>query len=121
LFRRSTKNIKSLNEVKSNNKDIINESLTNVNESANKANSLLDKILELINNNSSSNNNLTYQSFIDNYDIFFNSLTLIQKGAFVHILLCICILFCIIDILVAYYNNKLITYFNIENKYPKLK
>lgn len=116
-------NITKLNEIKPNNdnKDLINESLKNVSDSANNAGQLIDKILDFINNSSgssSSSNNFTIQNLLENYHQFFDSLTTIQKGAFAHILLCTVILFCIFDILVAYYSDKLITYLNIENKFP---
>jgi hypothetical protein len=99
--------------------DSINDSLK---EEAVKVNSIIDKVLEFIN---SSNNNSnfgvqTFQDLLDQYYQFFDSLTIIQKGAFAHTLLCICILLCIFDILLAYYSDKLILYLNLENKYPRL-
>jgi hypothetical protein len=95
-------------------------SIDSLKEEAVKVNNVIDKVLEFINSSSNNSNNLTFQDVLDNYYQFFDSLTLIQKGAFAHTLFCIGILFCIYDILVAYYSNKLILYFNLENKYPRL-
>lgn len=99
----------------------INESLK---DEAVKVNSIIDKVLEFIN---SSNNNSNFgpseqlfQDLLNQYNQFFDSLTIIQKGALVHTLFCIALLFCIFDILVAYYSDKIIVYFKLETKYPKL-
>jgi hypothetical protein len=108
--------LKSLNDIIPNNndKDLIVE---NVNESANKANTLLDKILKLISESNNTNNlDFNVYNIYNEYIKVFDSLNIIQKGAFVHTLFCILLLLFIFDILVAYYSNKLIIYLNIENK-----
>ena len=54
------------------------------------------------------------------YNQFFDSLTFIQKGAIVHTLVSISVLFLLSNLLSVYYGDKLIIYFNLENKYPKI-
>jgi hypothetical protein len=87
-------NVKILSnfEENNNNQTLITESSKTLKESASKANDLIDKILEFINNKTSSNN-FTFQNILNNYNQFFDSLTFIQKGAMVHILVSISILF----------------------------
>lgn len=43
-----------------------------------------------------------------------------QMGALGHILLSVGIYYCVMNIAMAYYGEKLIIYFKLENKYPKL-
>src|SRR5215472_4268147 len=80
-------NVKNISEIKSNNdnKDLIAESCDSVNESANKANTLLDKILDLINDSSTSNSNnfdINIYNILNEYNNFFNSLTNYSKRCF---------------------------------------
>ena len=53
------------------------------------------------------------------YDLF-ASYSSTQLGGLAHILLYIFVYFCVSDILTTYYGNYLITYFKLEEKYPKL-
>lgn len=53
------------------------------------------------------------------YDLF-ASYSTTQLGALAHIFLYILIYLCISDILTTYYGNFLISYFKLEEKYPKL-
>jgi hypothetical protein len=87
-------NVKILNnfEENNNNQILITESSKTLKDSASKANELIDKILEYINNKTSSNN-LTFKNILNDYNNFFDSLTFIQKGAMVHTLVSISILF----------------------------
>ena len=113
--------VNDLNKLDNVNNDLINESYQTLKDEAFKTNNIIDKVLEFINNNSSSSsNNFILQDILNNYNQFFDSLTTFQKGALAHTLLCIFILGCLFDILVAYYSNQLIEYYNLENKYPKL-
>lgn len=115
------KQVTDLNTTSDNNN--ISKSFQSLTDESSKVNSFIDKVLELISTPTSSgsnNNNISLQIFIDNYYQFFESLNIIQKGALTHTLFCIGLLFCIFDILVAYYSDKIIIYFNLEQKYPKL-
>lgn len=102
----------------------ISENFESLTEESSKVNTFVDKVLELISTPTSSSSltdyNVSLQIFIDKYYQFFDSLTTVQKGALAHTLFCIGLLFCIFDILVAYYSDKLIIYLNLESKYPKI-
>jgi hypothetical protein len=116
-------NLNKLELEEVNNKtDLINESFKTLTNESSKVNNIIDKVLDFINKSTppSSNNNLTFQNILDQYYQYFDSLTTIQKGALAHILFCIGLLFCIFDILLAYYSDKIIIYFKLETKYPKL-
>lgn len=89
-------------------------------ESATNANNMIDKLLEFINKTNRDNNQFIINNIYENYIQFLNTLTTLQRGAIAHILVSICVLFLISNILIAYYSNKLITYFNLETKYPRL-
>jgi len=49
-----------------------------------------------------------------------NTLTTLQVGAVAYILVSICFIYLLIDILIIFYSEKLIKYYYIEEKYPKL-
>ena len=51
---------------------------------------------------------------------FFSELSTAQLGAIGHILAALAIYYCVMTILGAYYGDKLITYFNLETRYPRL-
>nr|WVH38158.1 LAGLIDADG endonuclease [Lenzites betulinus] len=58
-----------------------------------------------------------------NFEVYYdylNSLTQIQEGAFIHVLLFLTIFFSILNILSVLLGNELIQYFKLETKYPKL-
>lgn len=71
------------------------------------------------------------QDFIDNYKPNFNSvltdlysyldtLQLHEISALFHILLLLVILLCAMDLVLTFFVNELISYLNLENKYPRL-
>jgi hypothetical protein len=51
---------------------------------------------------------------------FLSSLSTIELGAVVRILMAITFYFCLLNIITAYFGDYLIIYFNLEQKYPKL-
>lgn len=65
-------------------------------------------------NNSS---NLNLRSFYE----FLDKLSLLEEAALVHILILSFVLLTIINIMITLFSNELITYFNIESKYPYLQ
>lgn len=74
-----------------------------------------------------SNNNFDFSSITENINLYFNELykfldqlTLVQEGAFLHMLLFSYVLFCIYIIVGIFFGNEIIKYFNLEEKYPKL-
>jgi hypothetical protein len=114
----NAKILNNLSQNNENNQTLINESSKTLKESASKANELIDKLLDIINNNSGNNNYM--QNIFENINNFLNSLTSIQLGAVGHIFACISILYCLWNIFTIYYGDKLIIYFNLETKWPKL-
>jgi methyl-accepting chemotaxis protein len=89
----NAKILNNLSQNNENNQTLINERSKTFKESASKANKLIDKLLDIINNNSGSNNYM--QNIFDNINNFLNSLTSIQLGAVGHIFACISILYCL--------------------------
>jgi hypothetical protein len=59
-------------------------------------------------------------SYFDFLNNFLSNLTLLQKGAVAHIIASIFIIFCLFSILSAVFGDFLITYFKLEEKWPKL-
>jgi len=59
-------------------------------------------------------------SYFDFLNNFLSNLTLLQKGAVAHIIASIFIIFCLFSILCAVFGDFLITYFKLEEKWPKL-
>ena len=57
---------------------------------------------------------------LDAYYEYLDSLTQIQEGSFLHILVFLYIFLSLIHILLIYLSNEIIKYFNLEEKYPKL-
>jgi hypothetical protein len=51
---------------------------------------------------------------------FLDSLTLLEESAFLHLLVFIVIICCLISIISALFGNEFIQYFKLEEKYPKL-
>lgn len=105
--------------------DIINEKCTgsvdkvlgeNMSVIVDNSQKLQDAIKSIMNGSDKFISDLNFQVYFD----YLNSLTQIQEGSFIHILLFLTILFSIINILAAFLGNELIAYFNLEKKYPKL-
>jgi hypothetical protein len=74
----------------------------------------INKINTLLNN---SENKFQYFNSLQS---FFDGLNYQQNLAIVHISGLIFILFCLINIISIFYGDKLIIFFNLENKYPKI-
>lgn len=62
----------------------------------------------------------SFSEFISEYYKFLDLLSTPQKGALIHILINISILFCLFNLIGVFYGDKLIGFFNLEEKYPKL-
>jgi predicted PurR-regulated permease PerM len=59
-------------------------------------------------------------NFLDNFNNYLSSLSTIELGAVAHTLAAVTILLCLLSILSAYYGDRLIIYFNLETRFPKL-
>ena len=51
---------------------------------------------------------------------YLDSLSLLQESAFFHIIVLTVILTCILNITSVFFGNEIISYFKLEEKYPKL-
>lgn len=79
----------------------------------------IKKVLEKFIGGGSDGNKL----FSDYFEVFYaylDSLTLLEESALLHILLFIFLLLTCFNILVVFFGNEFIKYFDLENKYPKL-
>ena len=98
-----------------------------ITESVNKTNSILDEIMKLISDTTSGTsssigiiNNFSLNDIYNQYIQFISTLNTVQVGAIAYILVSITIIFLLTNILLAHYGDKIINYFKIEIKYPKL-
>jgi hypothetical protein len=80
----------------------------------NKFDSFINKINTLLNN---SNNKSQY---LDSLQSFFEGLNYEQNLAIVHISGSIFIIFSLMNIISIFYGDRLILFFDLENKYPKI-
>ena len=86
-----------------------------------KTSETVNKIVDTIKNNKGSNN--FTDLFVDifkNWSDFLKSLTFEQLNALSHILAALLVLLCLIDIILVIYNDFLITFFKLEERFPKL-
>lgn len=68
-----------------------------------------------------SGNSLNFSfDFFSQYTQFLSTLTTTQVGAVAYIIISLTIIFLLINILLAHYGDKIIYYFKLEEKYPKL-
>jgi hypothetical protein len=100
---------KSFNEFN----DLILESTKNCNNAKSTILEILDKIKK-----SGGGNNSNYT--INEISNFLSSLTFEQTVAIVHIFGFIVIIISLISLFTVFYGNKLIDYFQLENKLPKI-
>ena len=77
-----------------------------------------EDILNKINDNT--NNNQLLENFLENWNSILSDLSSAQMGALGHILFAIGIYYSAINIATAIYGDKLIIYFKLEEKYPRL-
>lgn len=96
---------------------------TIINEN-NKINSILEKSLELIKGSKNGNNYLDLRgdltNILDNIKTILSELDHDQVGAVVHISGCIVIFYCLITIFSTLLGDRVISYFNLEGRYPRL-
>jgi DNA repair exonuclease SbcCD ATPase subunit len=91
------------------------EDIHNTYESVNnKFDSFINKINNLLNNSDNKS------QFLDSLQSFFDGLNYEQNLAIVHISGSIFILFCLFSIISIFYGEKLIIFFDLENRFPKI-
>jgi len=90
----------------------------------NEVNNTIKSIIELAKGDNSSSNSFidlnTIQEFLVRYQIFIDQLSQEQKFSIIHIFFSISILFCLFTLLGIHSGDKIIKYFRLEEKYPKL-
>jgi hypothetical protein len=95
------------------NEELIKDSTETANKSLSALMTEINKLghkFELTNNNNYSNP----------LEDILNSYSTIELGAIGHISASIVLFFCLSNIAIAYYSDKIIIYFKLEEKYPKL-
>lgn len=102
------------NQISTNNNQSIDNSIKVLNKSTNNVMDEINKLMDKVNSKSGSNN------LLNKITEFFTSYSTEQLGAISHILACITIFGCILDISIAYYGDYLIIYYKLEEKYPRL-
>ena len=81
----------------------------------------INKIKEIIDIIDKGNRNKFISDFsLDDFYKFLDSLTLLEESAFLHILTFVFILLTVFSIISTLFSNELISYFNLETKYPRL-
>jgi hypothetical protein len=123
---KNTKNISKIGEVNDNislnsedSKDLIVDSSNSLKDYLNKANDIIDKLIEYV-NSKSSGNNYNFINIWENVNNFLMSLNSIQLSVISHILVSMCVLLFLWNILLVYYGEKIIIYFNLENNWPRI-
>ena len=96
----------------------LSDKLDNIQNSVDKVHEAIKSIPSL---NSNSNNKLNFDFNIDSYYNYLDTLTLSEELALIHILCAILYLFIAFEFVSIFFGNELINYFDLENKYPKLK
>nr|WVH38261.1 hypothetical protein [Trametes maxima] len=78
----------------------------------------------LIKNNKFSEDNNSFidsiKEFINEYYNFLDTLSIYELGSLANLLAAIFTLLCVMSLISIIYSNKIITYLNLENRFPKL-
>lgn len=81
----------------------------------------LEDILKSISDNTDvSKFTPTSDNLLDNFNSILSNISTAQMGALAHILFGISLYYIVINIATAYYGDRIIIYFKLEEKYPKL-
>jgi hypothetical protein len=107
-------------------KDLLNSHLNNINTENENMQQMISDILTYFNDNDNKflgdNINLLdfFKNFINNWSNFITNLSFEQLIAITHLTSSICILFNILTIISILFGDKLIIYFKLEERFPKL-
>jgi|ERR1700727_6863 len=113
----------SNNDILEYDKDVIINNSNIITQINNKTSKIIDELLEILINSgsgSSNNNQFINNNIINDIYLYLSSLNIIQISIISHILVSVCLLYCIFNILLVFFGDKLIIYYNLENKYIKL-
>jgi hypothetical protein len=104
-------------------KNILNSHLNNIKIENENLQQLISEILKFYDNNKFLGDNINLfeilRNFINNWSLFISNLSFEQLIAIAHLTSSICILFNILTILSILFGDKLIIYFNLEERFPK--
>lgn len=101
------------------NEEVNNTNANELQNNINKTSEIVDKINEII-TESTTNNLLGFDQLSEIINKLLLPLNTVQKSLICNILTLLLISYLLWDILIIFYSDKLINYFNIENKYPRL-
>jgi len=112
------KNQTLIEEIQRNSEEIVDRistELTDFNDSTtNKVNEIFKSLSD------SENSSKLFDDYLQQFNSIFDNLSTLEKGAVAYILMSITIYYCIIGIAISYYGDRLIIYFKLEEKYPRL-
>lgn len=120
-----SRSLGKLNESKDNlfsNEDKLTfENAFNSHESGiNNLNKSTTELLKFLEDLKSKFNSDDINNIIENFKVYLSTLNTFELCVLFNIFVSIFITFCLISIILIYYGNFLINYFNLENKFPKL-
>ena len=95
----------------------LSNKLDNIQNSVDKVHDAIKSLPSL----NSNNNKLIFDFNLDSYYNYIDTLTLAEELALIHILFAILYLLIAFEFVSIFFGNELINYFDLENKYPKLK
>ena len=108
-------------------KNSIMDALKELESSTDEGKEFVKRVLELVNDKGSgindSNQFIPWDSITNVYSEVYeviDSLSQTQKGAVIHISFSLVILFCLFTLIGVFYGEKLIQYFKLEEKFPRL-
>jgi hypothetical protein len=114
LLNYSNSNSNNNSNLNESNKTKIIEDLVNMKNDIDQVKDVLDNIFK------GGPNSTNLVSQLDKYYEYLDGLTLLQEGAFLHLLMFLLILVIIFNITGIFFGNELINYFKLEDRFPKL-
>ena len=105
-----------IEEIRKESVEILDRISTEITDFENKSGRELDNMIKSI---LDADQTKLVNEFLNNFQMYLDTLTTDQKGALAHLLFSITIIYFAWTISTLYYADKLIIYFDLENKYPR--
>ena len=112
------KNQTLIEEVQRNSEEIVERISTELTEFNESTTNQVNEIFKSLSDSDSTSKLL--DDYWQQVNSVLENLSTIEKGAVAYILMSITIYYCIMGITISYYGDKLIVYFKLEEKYPRL-
>ena len=112
------KNKTLIEEVQRNSEEIVERISTELTEFNESTTTKVNEIFKSLSDND--NTSKLLNDYWQQVNSVLENLSTIEKGAVAYILMSITIYYCIMGIAISYYGDKLIVYFKLEEKYPRL-